>query len=131
RATKALDLAAELPDGTQLTGKVDWVNLRDGILHETKYGRACEDAHLWQVRFYLWLLKRCEVRRPDGQPFTGMLNYPKIRRTEPVSLQPEHESALLAQVEELQQQLHHDLPPPRISRRTFCRKCAFEEMCYG
>jgi CRISPR-associated exonuclease Cas4 len=131
RERKGLDLLATLPDGTQLTGKVDWANLREGVLHETKKGKACEEAHIWQVRFYLWLLRLCEVVGPDGQAFTGVLNYPRLRRTEKVVLLETHERELAELVAELSKMLRQDQPPPRIAQRTFCRKCAFEEMCFG
>lgn len=90
RRKRDLLLHAEAPDGTPLVGKIDRARLKEGVLHEVKKGRSCEEAHLWQVRFYLWLLQRCGVTRSDGVPFTGQLDYPKLRRTEPVELRTEH-----------------------------------------
>lgn len=126
-----LDLEAEAPDGTRLVGRIDWANLHDGVLHETKKSPAVEEAHRWQVRFYLWLLRCAAVTRADGTPFTGMINYPKLRRTEPVELRPEHEARLAEVVTALRQLAGQPHPPPRIEKRAFCRKCAFEELCYG
>ena len=70
RNDKQIHIEAEAPDGTHLVGKIDRANLKQGVLHETKKGRSCEEAHKWQVRFYLWLLFRNGVVRADGQPFT-------------------------------------------------------------
>jgi CRISPR-associated exonuclease Cas4 len=58
RAEKHLTIEAETPDSTnesaiRLVGKIDRANLRNGILHETKKGRSCEEAHHWQLRFYI------------------------------------------------------------------------------
>lgn len=131
RADKHLELEAEAPDGTALVGKVDRANLRHGVLHETKKGRSCEAAHRWQLRFYLWLLHRNGVARADGRPFTGQLDYPLLRRSEAVTLEPEHEAELAAVVGAIRQLAGQELPPPRLARRTFCAKCAFEELCYG
>lgn len=131
RAEKNLDLEAQLPDGSLLVGRVDWAELKEGVLHETKKGRACEDAHKWQLRFYLWLLKRCEVLGPNGKPFTGMLNYPRLRKTLAVAFEPEDEKTLETMTIHLKTLLQMDHPPQRIERRTFCKKCAFEELCYG
>lgn len=131
RAPKQLDLEAELSDGTRLIGRVDWAELREGVLHETKKGKACEEAHRWQLRFYLWLLRLCGVNRTDGQPFTGMLNYPRLRRTERVGFESQHEEDLSRKVHELTAILQADHPPERCSRRSFCKQCAFEELCYG
>jgi CRISPR-associated exonuclease Cas4 len=131
REKKNVDLEATAPDGTRLVARIDWADLRDGVLHETKKSRAVEDAHRWQVRFYLWLLKRSGVVRADGTPFTGCLNYPKLRRTETVELLPEHETRLAEVATAVRQLARQDHPPPRLSNRRFCAKCAFEELCYG
>ena len=130
RADKHLELEAEAPDGTPLIGKIDRANLRSGVLYETKKGRSCEDAHRWQVRFYLWLLHRNGVTR-DGSPFTGQLDYPLLRRSEPVTLEPEHIAELAATVAAIRTVATQETPPPRLTKRTFCAKCAFEELCYG
>ena len=131
RSNKHLTLEAVSPEGVALVGKIDRANLREGVLHETKKGRACEEAHQWQLRFYLWLLKLNGVTRADGQAFTGQLDYPALRRTEPVFLKETHERYLAEVVLQLQHIMHQSVPPPRLSRRSFCRKCAFEELCYG
>ncbi|GAB5517864.1 MAG: CRISPR-associated protein Cas4 [Rhodothermales bacterium] len=124
-------LDAEAPDGTRLVGQIDGANLREGVLHETKYGRSCEDAHRWQLGFYLWLLQRCGITRADGTPFTGQLDYPKLRQTEAVTLTEADVVHLEQTVTALTALASSDTPPARLSRRAFCRKCAFEELCYA
>ncbi|MBO0933002.1 CRISPR-associated protein Cas4 [Fibrella aquatilis] len=131
RSEKHLTIDAEAPDGTALVGKIDRANLRNGVLHETKKGRSCEEAHLWQVRFYLWLLLRNGVTRPDGSPFRGQLDYPLLRRTETVLLAPEHETQLAATVAAVRELARQETPPARLTKRAFCIKCAFDELCYG
>lgn len=136
RSEKHLELEAEAPDGTALVGKIDRANLREGVLHETKKSRSCEDAHLWQVRFYLWLLFRNNVTRSDGTHgpslrFRGQLDYPLLRRTETVTLEPEHETELAQTVTAIRELATQDIPPARLTKRSFCAKCAYEELCYG
>ncbi|WP_373513593.1 CRISPR-associated protein Cas4 [Persicitalea sp.] len=131
RADKHLQVEAEAPDGTPLIGKIDRANLREGVLHETKKGRSCEDAHRWQVRFYLWLLHRNGVARADGSPFVGQLDYPLLHRTETVTLEAEHLAELERTVAAVRQLATQETPPPVLTKRSFCKKCAFEELCYG
>lgn len=57
RERKEVDLVATAPDGTELVGRIDWADLRQRVLHETKQSRAVEDARRWQLKFYLWLLR--------------------------------------------------------------------------
>lgn len=131
RSEKHLDLFATTPDGIPIVGKIDRAMLKEGVLHETKKGRSCQEAHQWQVRFYLWLLKLNGVSGPGGKPFRGQIDYPALRRSEPVELFEEHESRLTKLTEDLVNLLDSEHPPSRISQRSFCRKCAFEELCYG
>jgi len=131
RADKHIELDAEAPDGTALVGKIDRANLREGVLHETKKGRSCEEAHYWQLRFYLWMLRRNGVTRADGSPFRGQLDYPLLRRTETVTLDPDHETVLTAYVRAIRELGGQETPPARLVKRSFCAKCAFEELCYA
>ena len=146
RADKHIEINAEAPDGTPLVGKIDRVNLKNGVLHETKKSRSCEDAHLWQVRFYLWLLHLNGVSRTDGShgrnanpgraapsslQFRGQLDYPLLRRTETVTLDPEHVDELVKIVGAVRALATQEQPPARLTKRSFCAKCAYDELCYG
>lgn len=131
RRAKEVMLYADAPDGTPLIAKIDGANLREGVLHEVKKGRSCEDAHIWQLRFYLWLLRLSDITRADGQPFTGQLDYPALRRTERVELEPEHEVRLEKVIHEISRLAQAPDPPPRHPRRAFCKRCAFEDLCYA
>ena len=131
RSARGVQIEATAPDGTPLVGKLDGADLRRGVLHEVKRGRSCEDAHKDQLRFYLWLLKRCGVAGPGGQALVGQLDYPVLRRTERVPLRPEDEEALAQIVAAVAALAEQPEPPARHARRSFCRRCAFEELCYG
>jgi len=131
RRRSQIDLEADAPCGARVVGRIDGADLKEGVLHEVKKGRSCEDAHRWQLRFYLWLLQLCGVMRSDGAPFTGLLDYPKLRRTEAVTLQPDEAVRLDEVVAALRDLGGQQRPPPRIDRRAFCKRCAFEDLCYG
>jgi CRISPR-associated exonuclease Cas4 len=131
RERKNIRLTAEAPDGTPLVGTVDWARLDAGVLHETKKSAAAQDAHRWQLRFYLWLLALSDVTGPNDIPFRGQLNYPRQRRTDSVALTGAHTDRLQEIVAALCRLHEQDTPPPRLDTRSFCRTCAFEELCYG
>ena len=131
RDDKQLQIESEAPDGTALVGKIDRMKLKQGVLHETKKSRSCEEAHIWQVRFYLWLLYRNGVKRSDGSPFTGQLDYPLLKRTENVVLEAVHVTELEKTVINIRQLSTQESPPPVLAKRDFCRKCSFEELCFG
>ena len=130
RELKQIDLEAELEDGTRLKGRVDWIELREGILHETKLGRSCEEAHKWQLRFYLLLLKLTHAENNPGTGFRGEINYTRLKKKVPVELDRNSQQTLLAKIQELKILLHQADIPEIFPKRSFCRKCAFEELCY-
>jgi len=133
RQKKGYDLDVNAPalPGVRLVGKIDHADLDGGVLHEVKKSRAAQDAHVWQLRFYLWLLRLAGVTRSDGAAFTGRLDYPALRKTHEVTLGPDDEAALAAQVTDIAHTVRLPQPPPRLDRRSFCEACAFEELCYG
>ena len=131
RRRKEIMLTAEAPDGTPLIGKVDWAQLDAGVLHETKKSASAEEAHRWQLRFYLWLLALNGVTGPTDAPFRGQINYPRQRRTTDVALKDAHVDRLQEIVAALRTLSERDTPPPRLDTRSFCRTCAFEDLCFG
>jgi CRISPR-associated exonuclease Cas4 len=125
RQPKDFMLEAEFK-GISLVAKLDGANLREGILYETKKSPSAEESHLWQLRFYLWVLKLA-----GKSEWKGVLQYPKRKQIVEVQLLPEHEMRLGEMVEALVALFKAEEPPPRIAQRKFCAKCAFEEFCYG
>lgn len=131
REKKELDLEVEGPGRVRLVGRIDHADLRDGVLHEVKKSPSAHEAHLWQLRFYLWLLRLADVTRADGEPFTGRLDYPALRRTQEVTLDDDDIAHLAALAQRLSALAEAPHPPPRLPERKACFGCSYEELCYG
>ncbi|NLA23680.1 MAG: Dna2/Cas4 domain-containing protein [Bacteroidales bacterium] len=52
--------------GVLLTGKFDFFDVRNRVVHETKRSNKVEDVHIWQVKFYLWLLELKNIEAKKG-----------------------------------------------------------------
>ena len=61
--------------------KIDYYDARNKVLHEIKKSNKVEDAHTWQVKYYLYILHQ---RGIEG--VKGILEYPKLRKVEEVVL---------------------------------------------
>jgi CRISPR-associated exonuclease Cas4 len=61
--------------------KIDYYDHKNRIIHEIKKSDKREEAHIWQLKYYLFVLEQCGVESPSG-----ILEYPKIRKTEEVYL---------------------------------------------
>jgi len=98
---------------------------RDGVVHEVKKSNKVEQAHLWQLKYYLYLLKR---RGIDG--IRGRLDYPRLRRTVKVELTPEDETAIEEKIRAIHALVARPAPP-KMKRRRICRSCSYQELCWG
>lgn len=99
---------------------------REGVIHEIKKSRAVEQAHIWQVLYYLYYLKLKGVA-----PVVGEINYPLLRRKERVALTPELEQQLQDALTGIEAIIGQPQAPPLKEKRSFCKKCSYEELCWG
>ena len=105
---------------------IDFITSKDGlVVHEIKLSRALEEAHIFQVKYYLYYLKArgVEVSR-------GVIHYPKARRILEVVLKEEDVERLEEIIDTVDKVLKLEEPPSPI-RAPYCRSCAYRELCYG
>lgn len=103
---------------------VDFADLQSGVIHEIKKSDKMEEAHLWQVKFYLWYLKQSGL-----QGLSGELDYPKLKRRVSVTLTAEDEARLQAICNDIEALEQQPTPPPRLEKK-FCKNCAYFELCW-
>lgn len=104
--------------------KIDFYDEKNRVVHEIKKSNKVEEAHEWQVKYYLLLLKRAGI-----EDASGVLEYPKLKKTTPVTLEVD-DIELLERVEnEIRKIVQNDEIPDRIAK-SFCRKCSYFELCW-
>jgi CRISPR-associated exonuclease Cas4 len=103
---------------------IDFYDARNKIIHEVKKSNRIETAHLWQVKYYIWLLKKNGV---DG--VTGIIEYPKLRETTKVELTDEDTDYLQKAADEIRQIAASEVCPARIEMK-ICKSCSYYEFCY-
>ncbi|NLW53083.1 MAG: CRISPR-associated protein Cas4 [Tissierellia bacterium] len=112
-------------NGISLRGKIDFFNTSKKIVHETKRSNKVESAHIWQVKFYLWLLKLNDIEA-DG----GIIEYPKLRVTENVELTDKDIKYLESSVIEIEKLISSNNCPSVINAR-ICKSCSYYDFCYA
>lgn len=103
--------------------KIDFIG-RDGVVHEVKKTPSVEEAHAWQVKYYLWYLKQLGVLH-----VTGEIDYPKLKKRTEVILTAEDE----ARIEEILQDIQRIVDTaaiPDVIHKSLCKKCSYYELCY-
>jgi CRISPR-associated exonuclease Cas4 len=119
-----IELSFQLPNGVNLNGKVDFYDARNKVIHETKRSDSIEQAHEWQVKFYIWLL---ELNGITGA--IGTLEYPKLRHTSSVDLNEEDKVWLQQAVKQIAGLVDNEWCPQRIDSK-ICKRCSYYDFCY-
>ena len=112
-------------EGITLIGQIDYFDARNKIIHEIKWSDKVEEAHVRQVKFYLWLL---ELNGIDGA--TGILEYPKLRKTDEVLFSDEDRQGLQKSVSKIQSLIESESCPPTINAK-ICKNCSYFDFCYS
>ena len=105
--------------------KIDFYDPIKRIVHETKKSDSMDDAHRWQLKFYIWKMEQQGI---DG--VTGLLEYPALRQTESVELLPPDRAVLEHTLGRIEQIVEDDACPARIERSR-CKNCSYFDFCWS
>ena len=109
----------------QLEGiKIDFFEKNRGIIHEVKKSKSIENAHIWQLKYYLYYFKQLGIN------VTGEINYPLLRKIEKIELTEDDEM----EIEEIMKKIHQIISleiPPKKQNKKICKKCSYFELCYA
>lgn len=103
--------------------KIDFLG-RDGVIHEVKKSDKVEQAHEFQLLYYLYYLKQKGINNIRGE-----INYPKLRKKNAVLLTPENEQKLTDVLNQMEAIIHRSEIPERL-KISFCKKCSYFELCW-
>lgn len=104
--------------------KIDFYDAKNKVVHEIKKSDKAEEAHEWQVKYYLWLLQQNGI---EGA--TGILEYPKLRETKALSLTSSDEVYLQSAVAQIEALVEEEGCPPVINAK-ICKSCSYCDFCY-
>ena len=126
RNAKHSELSIEAVYNTiNLYGKIDFYDAKQKIIHETKRGNKVEQAHIWQVKFYLWLLELNGIETEKG-----IIEYPKLREREEVYLDEEDINYLKKTIKNIKTLVNQIECPPVLNTK-ICKSCSYYDFCYA
>lgn len=104
--------------------KIDYFDTRNRVVHEVKKSDSMEEAHEWQLKYYIWVLER------NGfEGVTGILEYPKLRQKTEVLLSDPDRERILEMMDQIHSITDADQCPPKLKKK-FCRNCSYFDLCY-
>lgn len=104
--------------------KIDFYDAKNKIIHEIKKSDRMEAAHLWQVKYYIWLLEQNGI-----EGVRGILEYPKLREKTDVLLTNDDRAVLQETVGEIERLVNSESCPSRINAK-ICKRCSYYDFCY-
>lgn len=104
--------------------KIDYYDVRNKVIHEIKKSDKVENAHEWQLKYYIYVLEKNGI---DG--VTGILEYPALRKTSKVYLSDPDREYIMEMVIRIEQLIHDVICPP-IEKRSRCANCSYYEFCF-
>lgn len=93
-------------------------------IREVKYSNKMKDADLIQVYYYLYYLKQKGIYKK------GIINYPKERRREFIELTDDAITKVKNALNRINDILQME-KPPKLTKKPYCKKCAYYEFCWG
>lgn len=104
--------------------KIDFYDAKNKVIHEVKKSDSMEDAHEWQVKYYIYLLEQNGIENVKG-----IIEYPKLRQIKNINFTEEDRVYLQQTVQQIESIIRNENCPPVINSR-ICKKCSYYDFCY-
>lgn len=105
--------------------KVDFFDPKARVIHEIKKSDSHEDAHEWQLKYYIYVLERNGMKN-----VTGILEYPKMRETCPVLLSPPDREEIGKMITEIVA-ITESANCPELLKVSKCKNCSYYDFCWS
>lgn len=105
--------------------KIDYYDSRNRIVHEVKKSDKMEEAHVWQLKYYLYVLEQCGVEAPSG-----ILEYPRLRKRTEVWLSEPDRQQIAAMQADIERIVNAGQCPERLPKSR-CRNCSYFDFCWS
>lgn len=118
RATKFTEIEV---DGI----KIDFYDSRNKVIHEVKKSSRVEYAHVAQVKYYIFKLRRSGV-----EGVTGVIEYPKLKQRREVSYDTCDDDEIVSWENAVREIISRE-QCPAVIRARICKSCSYFDFCYS
>ncbi len=105
--------------------KVDYYDAKNKVIHEVKKSNKIENAHYWQLKYYLYVFEKAGI-----EGVTGILEYPRLRQTEEVILS-RRDIEELKEIESDIEKIVNMEKCPRPLNSKICKRCSYYDFCFS
>ena len=111
-------------ENVQLGKLLDENSYKRDDKHKIKKSKSIEEAGIWQVKYYLYYLKK---RNVDG--LHGVIDYPLLKKNVDVELSDEDCKKLDDIIKEIISVKNQEYPP-KLEEKKKKKKCAYYDLCF-
>ena len=104
--------------------KIDFYDAKNKVIHELTRSDKMEEAHEWQLKYYILLLEQNGV-----VGVTGMLEYPKLKETKIIALNESDKDYLKGVIQKIEEIAAGEQCPPLLHAK-ICKSCSYYDFCY-
>ncbi len=105
--------------------KIDFFDPKNKVIHEIKKSDSHEDAHEWQVKYYIYVMERNGMEN-----VTGILEYPKMHETIKVLLSANDREEIEKMITEIFIITESASCPDRL-KISKCKNCSYYDFCWS
>lgn len=105
--------------------KIDYYDSRNRVIHEIKKSDKLEQAHIMQLKYYIWIMELYGI-----EDVSGVLEYPRLRKTEKVYLSNVDRQEILAMVSCIEAIIVNERCPDKV-KKGICKNCAYNDFCWS
>lgn len=104
--------------------KVDYYDTKNKVIHEIKKSNKIEQAHEWQLKYYMYVFEQHGVT-----DVKGILEYPTLRKTQPVVLSDVDRDRIKEIIVDIDKIISSEDCPP-LQKKGICKSCSYYEFCF-
>lgn len=105
--------------------KIDFYEPKKKIVHEIKKSDKHEEAHEWQLKYYLYVLEKNGITG-----VSGILEYPRLHKTEEVLLTSSDRLTIADMVVKIESIIRTEECPKRLLKLR-CKNCSYFDFCWS
>lgn len=105
--------------------KVDYYDTKNRVIHEIKKSNKVELAHLWQLKYYIYVFEKHDI-----QGVSGVLEYPTLRKKETVFLGDADRDIIEEMLDGIYSVIGCEFCPS-LEVKGLCKNCSYFDFCYS
>ena len=105
--------------------KVDFYDAKQKVIHEIKKSDKIEDAHIWQLKYYMYVFQQHGI-----EVFSGILEYPKLRKTDEILLSDADKKQIQDMLVGIENIINSGTCPA-IPDSAPCKRCSYYDFCFA